>query len=240
MMAVSGKTTFENARLDRTRPLRDQVYDLLRDAILRSILAPGEVVDEKAIAAGLGISRTPVHEATKKLSDEKLIEIKAQSGTRVARMTRHKIKEANLIRRILEVESAGIAASLMTDEAEGQLKDILMLHAAAIDRQRFDVAISLDDDFHRVICELSSYPMLWRAIEISKAPLDIGRHSIAPREGEGAATMVEHGRILDALEKRDPDLARKAMSLHLERVLKKALASFDEVLGGATPEPDQK
>ncbi|WP_374333416.1 GntR family transcriptional regulator, partial [Aestuariivirga sp.] len=56
-------------RLDRSRPLRDQIYPLVRGLILSGIIKPGEVIDEKAIAAQLDVSRTPVREAVKRLSD---------------------------------------------------------------------------------------------------------------------------------------------------------------------------
>ena len=57
-------------RVERTRPLRQQIYDIVRRRILTGELAPGMAIDEKAIAVKLGVSRTPVREAVKKLSDE--------------------------------------------------------------------------------------------------------------------------------------------------------------------------
>ena len=56
------------SRLDRSRPLREQIYDLVRQLILTGKIAPGDVLDEKSIAASLNVSRTPVREAVKKLS----------------------------------------------------------------------------------------------------------------------------------------------------------------------------
>ena len=58
------------SKLHRKQPLRDQIYDLVRDLILSGSIKPGEVIDEKLIAHQLNISRTPVREAVKKLSDE--------------------------------------------------------------------------------------------------------------------------------------------------------------------------
>ena len=70
--------------VDRRRHLRDQVYDMLRERIITGRIAPGDTIDDKDIAAELGISRTPVREAIKKLSDERLVDVIAQSGTRAA------------------------------------------------------------------------------------------------------------------------------------------------------------
>ena len=78
--------SLSRSRLDRSRPMRDQIYPLVRRMILTGAIKPGEVIDEKAIAAQLNVSRTPVREAVKKLSDENLVEVVAQSGTRAARI----------------------------------------------------------------------------------------------------------------------------------------------------------
>ena len=105
------------SRLDRSRPMRDQIYPLVRRMILTGAIKPGEVIDEKAIAAQLNVSRTPVREAVKKLSDENLVEVVAQSGTRAARIARDEIAEAFLIRRALESESAAQAATRITQSS---------------------------------------------------------------------------------------------------------------------------
>ena len=62
--------------------MRDQIYPLVRRMILTGTIKPGEVIDEKDIAAQLKVSRTPVREAVKKLSDENLVEVIAQSPSR--------------------------------------------------------------------------------------------------------------------------------------------------------------
>ena len=70
--------------LDRKSPLRDQIYQLVRTLIIIGQLRPGQPVNEVEIAEQLGVSRTPVREAVKRLSDESLINVYAQTGTFVA------------------------------------------------------------------------------------------------------------------------------------------------------------
>ena len=101
-------------RVDRARSLREQIYGIVRRLILTCEFAPGSVIDEKAIALDLGVSRTPVREAVKKLSDENLVEVQAQAATVVAPIDRKLIHESFLIRRALEVESVGVAACRMS------------------------------------------------------------------------------------------------------------------------------
>ncbi|MBP7000109.1 GntR family transcriptional regulator [Amaricoccus sp.] len=219
-----------DTRLDRTRPLREQVYAVLRELILTGSMEPGVSLDEKAIAARLEVSRTPVHEAVKKLADEGLLQVRAQSGTTVAPLDRRQIEQAHVIRRALEGESARQAALRMTPAWLNRLADIQLLHAAAIERRAFVDAIAQDDAFHRAITEISDYPMLWRAIEISKAQLDRCRHLTIPLEGRGPATLVEHQAIVDALRRGDPDASAAAMLRHLDAAQHKTLQYLDALL----------
>ena len=203
-------------KLDRKLPLRDQVYGLVRELILSGSIKPGEVIDEKLIAAQLKMSRTPVREAVKKLSDEHLVDVVAQSGTRASKIDRHEVEQAFLIRRALETESAAQAASRMNDHHAESLADILLRHARAIERKHYAEAIGHDDQFHRYIAEISDLPRLWRSIEISKAQLDRCRHLMLPRSGEGEATLEQHREIIRALNSKDAERARRAMAFHLE------------------------
>ncbi len=203
-------------KLDRKRPLREQTYALIRQLILSNIIAPGEVVDEKRIAAHLKISRTPVREALKKLSDEHLIDIVAQSGTRAAQIDRHEVEQAFLIRRALETETAAQAATRMNDLHAAQLNLILKAHARALDERKFTEAIAHDDAFHRYIAGISNLPRLWSAVEIYKGQLDRCRHMMLPRPGAGQKTLLHHRKIIRALMTRDPEKARQEMARHLE------------------------
>lgn len=215
------------ARLDRSRPMRDQIYPLVRNLILTGAIKPGETLDEKAIAAQLKVSRTPVREAVKRLSDENLVEVVAQSGTRAAPIGRKEIEESYLIRRALELESAAQAAPRMNEDHATQLRDIVMLHRHAIERRNYAEAIEMDDRFHRFITEISDLPRLWRTIEISKAQLDRCRHLMLPRTGQAEATLAQHEAIIKALCTKDPEKARRAMADHLEAAHRSTLAVLD-------------
>jgi GntR family transcriptional regulator, rspAB operon transcriptional repressor len=213
--------------INRDRPLRDQIYDLVRMMILSGRIKPGEVVDEKLIATKLDISRTPVREAVKKLSDEHLVTVVAQSGTRASRINRHELHQAYLIRRALEMESAAMAASRMNDGHADALSDILHVHGRALDRRRYTEAIAVDDRFHSYIANISELDRLWRAIEISKAQLDRCRHMMVPREGEGTITLEQHREILRALNSGDPERARAAMGHHLELAYRNTVLAIE-------------
>jgi len=220
--------TLARVRLDRGLPLGEQVYALLRGMIVTGRISPGDTIDDKEISARLAISRTPVREAIKRLSDEHLVDVIAQSGTRASRIDRHELQQAFLIRRALEMESAAQAAPRMSQAHSDALSELLLIHARAIEARDYVKAIATDDRFHRAIAEISDLPRLWRTIEISKAQLDRCRHKMLPRAGEGEATLEQHREIIRALNSRDPEKARTAMAQHLER----AFANTVKVLDG--------
>jgi GntR family transcriptional regulator, rspAB operon transcriptional repressor len=203
-------------KLDRRRPMRDQIYPIIRDLILTAAIKPGDAIDEKGIAAQLNISRTPVREAVKKLSDEHLVDVVAQSGTRAARIDAREIEQAYLIRRSLEMETAFVAASRMNEAHAETLHEIQMLHERAIEQKKFVKAIAIDDSFHRAVAMIAELPRLWNMIEISKAHLDRCRHMMLPRTGEAAITLEQHREIIRALNTRQPDRARESMREHLD------------------------
>ncbi len=216
-----------NFKVDRKRPLRDQIYPMVRMLILTGAIKPGDVIDEKAMAAQLNVSRTPVREAVKRLSDEHLVEVVAQSATRATRIDRKELDQAFMIRRALEMESAAQAATRITPEQADGLSEILALHARAIERKKYADAIDFDDRFHRYITEISDLPLLWRSIEISKAQLDRCRHLMIPRSGEAELTLEHHRKIIRALNSKDPEAARKAMADHLEGAYKSTIAVLE-------------
>jgi DNA-binding GntR family transcriptional regulator len=216
------------ADVDRSASLRDQIYELLRMRIVIGVMRPGQVVNEIEIAAQLGLSRTPVREAVKRISDEGLIVIRAQNGTFVADFSRAALDEAYLIRQALEFESVRRAAVKASPDDIDKLEDTIAAHETAIKRHRFPEAIRLDDMFHRQIAEISSLSMLWKAVDISKAQMDRGRHLALPHPGMGEVTIAQHEAIVAALRKGDRVQAGRAMKEHLDTSLQNTLLLLDQ------------
>ena len=121
----------EDARIERSSPIPDQVYRILRQAILSLAMPPGAVIVEKEITDRLGISRTPVRDAIRQLADERLVDIKPQSGTYVALIDRHQLEQGRLIRRALEVEGIKLAAPNVDERALERLEDLVALQERA-------------------------------------------------------------------------------------------------------------
>ena len=114
-LGSGGKSFREQKVIAVTR--KDQVYSILRQAIISSQLAPGEAIRKELVALQLGVSRTPVSDAINRLADEGLVEIYPQTGTFVARLRLDKIETAQFVRIALETAAIRSAARLTSCSA---------------------------------------------------------------------------------------------------------------------------
>jgi len=206
----------EDASIDRTAPIPDQVYRILRQAILSLRMPPGAVIVEKEITERLDISRTPIRDAVRQLADERLVEIKPQSGTFVALIDRHQLEQGRLIRRALEVEGIKLAARRADDAAIETLRDLISLQERAASRGRHEEFIAQDDAFHRFISVLSGYERLWPIVNASKAHLDRVRYLSSPLPQQETRAIAQHKAIVKAIAGGKPEFAAKAMAYHLD------------------------
>jgi GntR family transcriptional regulator, rspAB operon transcriptional repressor len=213
--------------LSRQLPLSDQVYTLIRKAIVMGNLPPGAPLKEPEIAGRLGISRTPVREAVKRVSDEGLIEVFAQHGTFVSGIQRAQVEEAYIIRIALESESVERAAAVITPRQIQDIEDIHQAHETAVRRARYDEAIARDDDLHRSIAEVNGLHKLWKVVDITKAQMDRCRLLSLPDPGAGLETIAQHRSIIDALKAGRTEEARAAMKQHLATSLRNTLRYLD-------------
>lgn len=223
-----------DAKIERGRPIPDQVYALLRRTIVTLRLPPGAPIVEKEITRQLDISRTPVRDALRMLAEEGLVEIKPQSGTFVALINRAQLEEGRLIRRALEIEGIRLAVQRATPEAVDSLHNLIDLQERAAGRGDHVAFIDYDDRFHRQISEMSGHLRLWKVINGVKAQLDRLRLMTAPLPGQNRRVIGQHQAIADALQKHNEERAVRALEHHLDDAygqLAKVMAQHREAFG---------
>lgn len=222
--------------LDRSRPLPAQIYHLLRNAIVTMQLDPMDVIFERVLAETLGISRTPVREALLQLAREDLVLIAAQSGTYVAPVRREQFVESALIRRVLETASIRQAAEIITEREIEQLRTIHDAHKRALTRGDAVAAIAYDNAFHETVSRAAKLPKVLQLVALARAPIDRVRHITVRDPVVGLETLNQHERVLDALMRRDPDAAERALRAHLDEAFERQQKEFDaraELFSGA-------
>ena len=186
----------------RSRTAANLIYRALRDDIVALRIAPGQPINEKAVALKHGVSRTPVREALLRLSDEHLVEIFPQSGTFVTRIPIAALPEAILVRRALEDLTTRRAAQNADAGAIATLRQFIDRQqklGAAGDRDGFHAA---DDAFHAAIAEAAGHPGIWRLILQVKLQLDRYRRLTLPVPGRMGRVVDEHAAVVVADRRR--------------------------------------
>ena len=196
------------------------LYGALRDLIVRAELAPGERLSESELGDRLGVSRTPVREALGRLRDDRLVEVRPQIGTFVARISPQAVSDAQFIREALECTAVRVSAELADEESMAQIEENLLAQGRAVEREDIDSWQLLDDTFHRSLCDLSGHPAVWPVNERAKSHLNRLRR-LSLTMPDYLSTMVDaHRAVSDAVARHDPDGAEAALREHLRAVLR--------------------
>lgn len=197
---------------ERMRPIRDEVYHRIRQAIICGTYRPGEKLQEMDLAADLGTSRTPVREALRKLEVENLVTYYPHRGTVVSEAPVEEIEELQKVRTLLEVFIARRAAQRATPDDIRTLRKILALEELC---EEPDEILDAVEKFNEKLFETSgaaSLVDLNRRIRELLQRMVVSNHLDPVRR---AQAHIEHLRIVDALEAGDPDLAEKYTVEHM-------------------------
>ena len=142
-------------KLDSYQPLREVVFETLRDAIRKGILKPGERLMEIHLAEQLGVSRTPVREAIRKLELEGYVIMMPRRGTYVSNLSIKDINEVFEIRTSLDSLASGLAAERITDEELEHLQRLLVVIGEAIKEKKMEKIVEADTKFHDILYQAS-------------------------------------------------------------------------------------
>ncbi len=197
-----------------------RVYEVLRQAIVRLELRPGDLLSEAQVAEQLGVSRQPVREAFIKLSETGLVDIRPQRGTFVRLISMRDVRNAQFLREAIEVAIAGRAAERAGCESPAALDSLVAAQAEAAKADDTNLFLRLDEEFHQRVIELADCRDAWRVLEGLKAQMDRVRY-LSLRHATPLETLIaQHAGIARAIARRDPDSAREQMRVHLSEILR--------------------
>ena len=214
-------------RLDSYQPLREVVCEALRDAIRDGILKPGERLMEIQLAEELGVSRTPVREAVRKLELEGYVIMMPRRGTYVSDLSIRDINEVFEIRTSLESLASGLAAERITEEELERLQRLLVSIGAHITSGDMEQIVATDTEFHELLYQASRNQRLVGIISNLREQLTRFRTTSMSFPGRLTATLEEHREIVEAIAQGDVRAARKAAERHMERSEQTLLASME-------------
>lgn len=214
-------------KLDSYKPLRELVCENIRQAIIDGTFSPGERLMEIQLADEMGVSRTPVREAIRKLELEGFVVMIPRRGTYVADISIKDITEIYEIRISLDVLAAGLAAERITDEELATLNGYLVEISKHVPSMNMDKIVELDSAFHDVLYHASRNERLESIINNLREQLTgiRGRSMSAP--GRMVETMDEHRALVEAIAARDVERAQRAARVHLENAEQTLLRSLE-------------
>jgi GntR family transcriptional repressor for pyruvate dehydrogenase complex len=224
----------------RTSRLYEQIVQQIEDSVLNGTLKPGDQLPaERELAQRLGVSRTAVREAVKALREKGLVEAYSGRGTFVTDGTSQAARQSfdlmvkigqqegaphlAELRLILEPGIAALAAVRAKEEDLAALRETVTVMDRAQDDP--EAYIEADLDFHLALAETVANPLILSLIDSIVGLLREQRIKIFNVEGGPQRGQIHHKRILEAMERRDAEMARTAMRAHLEQVREDSKAS---------------
>lgn len=212
--------------LDTYQPLREAVCETLRDAIRKGILEPGERLMEVQLAEELGISRTPVREAIRKLEQEGYVIMMPRRGTYVSDISTNDVKEIFEIRSALESLATGLAARRIEPDELETLQNLLVEIEGYIAKNDIEKIVETDIKFHGLLYQVSRNERLVNIINNLKEQLARFRTLSMSYPGRLQETLEEHSEMVEAIANGDVSAARDAAEHHMERAEKTLLKAM--------------
>lgn len=207
--------------IKKRETLSDNAYQVIRDAIVSLRLEPGQMVYEAELGSTLGVSRTPIREAFRKLMAEELIEVQPQRGARIAYMSKKKIDEARFVRISLEANAFKEVAKLWNPEEARfqrlytQVKGILDDQKKMVDEHNFDTFFQLDEKFHYTLLETLGNVTLISIINQMRGHLNRMRYLELQETKHMRRLVAEHEGIFDAIISNNVELTERLLSEHI-------------------------
>ncbi len=197
-------------------PLRESVFNTLRKAILTGELKPGERLMEIHLANKLGVSRTPIREAIRKLELEGLVKIIPRSGAQVAQISEQDLKDVLEIRRSLDILCAGLASERITQEEKERLQRCCKNFEQMTQTGDQVGVASADVDFHDVISEAAKNKRLLQILNSLADQMYRYRFEYIKDDLRYQQLVKEHYEICDAIIKGDAQAAGAAAKVHID------------------------
>ncbi|MBT9177224.1 MAG: HTH-type transcriptional regulator LutR [Firmicutes bacterium] len=204
-------------KLENYKPLRDIVFEHLRTAIIAGALKPGERLMELQLAEDMGVSRTPVREAIRKLELEGLVSMVARRGAYVSDLSIRDIAETFEVRAALESLAAGLAAERIVPEELEKLERVLVEIGACELGDDIERMVLLDEEFHALLLFAATRnSKLSQIISNLREQITRFRRSSLSTPGRIKAVFHEHKSIVEAISDRNSALAQALAKEHIE------------------------
>lgn len=207
-----------NFDIQNHRPLREMVYEELKMQILTGTIIPGTRMMEVELAEEMGVSRTPIREAIRKLEKEGLVTIEPRRGAYASQISTGDMVEILEVRQNMEGLAAFFAASRMKSDQLEELREVAAKYNDAVTEGNMENMIRFDTRFHRIIVESCNNKILVQMIEQLQELVLRFRYIYYDNFRRAENMPEEHKMILEAIECGNAEAARDAADIHIARL----------------------
>lgn len=200
--------------------LRGQVFQTIRENILKGKYQEDEELREATLGKELGVSRTPVREALRQLELEGLVKIIPNRGAFVTGISEKDVHDIYMIRSVLEGLCVRMAAEHITSEKIEELEEVLILSEYHLEKGNMEQLTELDGKFHRILYEASESRILDHVLSDFHKYVQLARRNSVKEEARAKKSIEEHREILNALKEGNADAAEKYANAHILNVMK--------------------
>jgi DNA-binding GntR family transcriptional regulator len=203
--------------LNATASLRDRAYAALKQAIVDADIYshPGEVrIDERQLALSLGVSRTPIREAMTLLEQEGLLRTVPRKGIFIVRKTKRQIVEMIEMWAAIESMAARLATLNASDDEIAGLRKMFDDFRNSAPAEHINEYSDANIAFHQAIIRLSGSHLMGQTLENLFIHVRAIRRLTISQADRASRSIVDHIRIIEALEKRDTELAERLVRQH--------------------------
>lgn len=209
--------------------LAEQAYTLLKKSIISGELAPLTELKEEKLAANLGISRTPLREAIRKLAMEELVLLQKGKPATVATFTMKESMELIELRQLLEIPNLVRVVDYKDKSYLDELDKNLVLQMKAITNNDYHQFIDYDREFHLILARCNENKKVQELIQHVNTEVNRAFLILSNTLGMSAHTAYkEHVQIVEAIKNTNIDAAQEAMNVHLQNVLKRFQTYYGE------------
>ncbi len=203
-------------KMDEFLPLRDVVFNTLRQAILTGELKPGERLMEIHLANRLGVSRTPIREAIRKLELEGLVTMIPRRGAEVAQITEKSMSDVLEVRRAMDALCAELACERITEEGLAQLKDACGQFERAVHTRDVKKIAQADVELHDIILQATGNKRLIQLVNNLSEQMYRYRFEYIKDFSQHERLVEEHRIIYESLLSKDKERACEAAKIHID------------------------
>ncbi len=202
--------------MDEFLPLRDVVFNTLRQAILTGELKPGERLMEIHLADRLGVSRTPIREAIRKLELEGLVTMIPRKGAEVAQITEKSMNDVLEVRRALDALCVELACDRITEEELERLKEACDSFAQAVRTKDVKKIAQADVSLHDIIVQATGNQRLIQLVNNLSEQMYRYRFEYIKDFRQHEKLVEEHRIIYDSIVRKDKETAAQAARMHID------------------------